>query len=465
MKKKSTHASVRYGVVALCAALLLRCGPLPTKPGEDVFALQLGLEDGTKTAATFSGEPIAATITLPDSVEFDSIAWHCGSGQMAHPGVAPSLRSKNFNVQLFWTSNPLCKDTVTKRLFDTVYVSTHGETKHSNSVKVTVTNVPPVIDSVRIGTTTIKNSGAINYVIPSTDTSTYILLRVGASDANLDPLRYDWFSSGGVTLSPAALVSYGILKYQFADTIVVTVYDGKGGSAEKTIILSKPAPDHPPVIDNPPRLDSIRVNGVMQCRGAAVVAVDSGSGKDTFVLRVFASDPDKGDTVKLSVKAKKPSQLTMLSDTTVQYACRDSIYNDTVAFMVKDLSGDSAKKNVVIAVVNRLPRIDSITVQDTVKHRTLSYASSDSLVMGYDSIATADSVKVSLFAHDPDAPRDSIAQVKWTLSSGKSMKLLDKKGLVVQYPGQSAAGDDTVTVMVADIKQKMYVKSLIFGTR
>lgn len=679
------HVCPKLGALALAgvcaAALLLRCGPLPTDAGKNGFQLQLTLEDGTKTAAIFSGEPIVAMVTMADSVEFDSIAWHTGGGQVRHTGISPSEKSKTFDVELFWTSNPLCKDTATKKLFDSIYVSTHGETQRSNTVRVTVNNVPPVIDSVKVGTSPARTDDTIRYMMPLNDTSSFIALRAGASDVNHDTLRYDWYSVHGEALPPVALVLYVIPKAQFTDTVFLKVYDGKGGSADRVLILSKLAPDHAPFIDSikvgsvvfsadtvmptysartldtlrlrvfardtdagdsvyvtwtkknakdslmptpgngsqatmlfdttlrktsdtvravdtitvvvkdsrgdsartavrivhghlntapkldsirvdgvmqcrgplallgrdsvvacsrdtvllrifssdpdsgdtvrllvrakqtlqvtrlsdttaqylcrdssytdtvvcvvkdlagdsavkrvaisvvnrRPSLDSIRVNGAMQCRAAASVAVDTGSGRDTFMLRIFASDLDPCDSVKLFVSAKAASAVSKLSDTTARYVCRDSLYTDTISCVVRDLAGDSAKKSIVIAVVNRLPKLDSLSVQDTVNHRTFVYKATDSVVAGYDSIAIKDSVKVRLFAHDPDpAPKDSIAQVQWTLSSGKTMKLLDTKGLIVQYPGQDAAGTDTVTVKITDTKQKTARTSLIFGIK
>ena len=59
-------------VISWCAALLFcMCAPQPTQVGAGNYPIQLTLEDGTKTQATFSGEPIIAYITLPDSTAFD----------------------------------------------------------------------------------------------------------------------------------------------------------------------------------------------------------------------------------------------------------------------------------------------------------------------------------------------------------------------------------------------------------
>jgi hypothetical protein len=556
--------SIRYAAIALCAGLLLRCGRLPTDIGANGFSLQLALEDGTRTSATFSGQPITATITLADSVDFDSIAWHCGGGQVAHPGIAPSLKKNVFSVQLFWTSDPLCKDSATKDLFDTIYVSIHGESQRSNTVKVTVTNVAPVIDSVRIGTVSVRNSDTVRYVIPMTDTSSYILLRVGAHDMNRDTLRYDWYSVRGVTLSPVYLVSYPVPKTLFVDTLFVTVYDGKGGSAGKIIILSKLTPNHVPVIDsilagarmytpdsvmltyssrtldtlklhafvhdtdagdqlyvtwtkkNPrdsiarntansavatlvfdstyrkasdtirvvdtvtvkvkdsrgdsamtvirivyghvnsaPKLDSIRVNGIIQCKGTVALSRDTAYGctRAVLLMRIFSSDPDSGDTVKLTVRAKQTGAVTRISDTIAQYACKDSTYTDTVICVVKDISGDSAVKKIVVSVINRPPVLDSIRVNGVMQCRgPAAVLSRDTMIA-----SSRDTFLIRVFTSDPD-PGDT---VKLSVRAKQATALTKLSDTTAQYTCKDSTYTDTVVCVVKDIAGDSAVKRVV----
>ena len=766
--------------LACVSPILFICGPLPTGVGPNNYPIQLFLDNGTSTTATFSGEPITAFITLPDSTAFGDIAWHLGNGHYSAQGIAPGKKLKMFKVELDWTSAPSCKDTATKQGFDSIYVSVAGETKRSNSVRVYVTNLPPVFDSIQIGLSSFKTGDTIRYAI--SDTLPNVAIKAYVSDLNRDTLKYNWYSARGVKLPLVPIVSYPVPKMQFTDTLVVTLYDGKGGQAEKVVVLSKLPPDNPPVIDSvkvgtktymqdtafylysvkqidtalltvyshdpdagdsmtaiwshknpkdsliaifgkqfqvrlacdplyvkssdslrtvdtisvaikdirgsiakktiriiqgyvkhpphldsisvdnsvqckgstllsrdttiasyrdtimfrtfasgldtgdtmklnvkakqascvtklsdttaryvckdsvytdtivfivknlegdsavkrvvvfvvdsPPVLDSIRVNGKMQCKGATVLVRDTAicsakdtllirafasdpdsrdtvklsvkakqtscvtklsdttaryvckdsvytdtiscvvkdlagdsavkkivvsvidrspvldsirvngaivckgtsvvasypaSGQDTFMLRIFASDPDLNDSVKLSIATKQPSCLTKLSDTTVQYICKDSLYTDTIACTASDLAGTIAKKTVIISIVNRLPVCDSISVLDFAAHDTSSFLATDSLISGNATIGLLDSVKVRLYAHDPDvALRDSIAQVQWTLSSGRTMKRLDTKGLFVQYPGPAAATTDTVSVKIMDTKQKSARMSLIF---
>jgi hypothetical protein len=569
--------TVRFRVSgwACCALLFMVCGPLPTDIGKNNYSVQLYLEDGTKTTATFSGEPIKATITLPDSFVFDDIAWHLGNGHYRHPGIAPGQKMKSFDVELFWTALPASRDSATRQLYDSVYVSLAGETIRSNRVRVNVTNVPPVFDSVRIGSSPGRTGDTIRYTIALNDTSASLAIRAGATDINRDTLRYDWYSANGVSLSPAPMVTYSVPKAQFSDTVIVTVYDGKGGHASTVICLSKLPPNVAPVIDsigagartfpqdttfhvvslkvvdtlrlalyshdadagdvmtvtwthknsrdslvrtpanssqvflvcdsiykkvydslrtvdtvvavvkdqrgdsaktvirivqgsvnNAPKLDSIRVNAAMQCRGATLLARDTGSGRDTFMLRVFSTDIDSGDSVKLTIAGRVPSAVLKISDTAARYICKDSLYTDTLFFIVKDLKGDSARKSIVVTVNNRLPSVDSIRVIDTVIKRDTMFRTKDSLVMGSDSVAAKDSVKIRLYAHDPDpSPADSVSQVQWTLSSAKTMKLLDVKGLFVQYPCQDSTYNDTINVRISDLRQKTTQRSIVLKVK
>jgi hypothetical protein len=680
MMKKISLVSAKYGVMACCAGMILLCGPIPTDLDKNNFPIKLALEDGSATTATFSGKTITASVTLPESVSFNEIAWHTGSGNYKHDDIPPAKKVLQAQVELYWTTVPLCKDTATDRMYDTVYVSTHGETVRSNKVTVFVTNVAPVIDSVWIGTSAGKSSDTVLHTISMSDTNSRISLRAGSRDVDNDIMRYDWYSTRGVRLGTTSLVRYDVPETKFTDTIYLNVYDGKGGNAGRVIVLTKLPPNNAPVIDSirvgsrvfsqdtafhtysartvdtlkfrvyahdadagdllsitwtkknakdslvrstgtpslaslvcdtmfrkaydslrtadtvtvlvrdsrgdsaktvvrilqgflntapsldsiringiiqcrgtvvlvrdtaiatskdtfmlrifatekdsadtakisvsckqasllvklsdttaryvckdsvytdtiscivkdcfgdsvkksivisvinrPPVLDSIRVNGAIRCTGSTLLSRDTASGRDTVMLRIFSTDPDHLDSVKLSISNKFPSLVQKLSDTAVRYVCRDSLYADTVSCVVRDLRGDSAKKSVVIAVVNRLPRIDSITVTDTIGRRTLTYKDTDSLVAGIDTIATNDSVRVRLFAHDPDpAPKDSIYAVQWTLSSGKTMKVLDTKGLIVQYPAQAASVIDTVNVRITDTRQKSGRTSLIFFIR
>jgi hypothetical protein len=575
MKKNRCFPAVWRTVLSAgmcCVAVFLLCGPLPTDIGKNNFPIELALDDGTKTTATFSGEPITAFITLPDSVHFDTIAWHLGSGQYYYPDISPLKKIKQAQVKLYWTYNPLNKDTAKKQWYDTVYVSITGETFRSNKVIVYVTNIPPSFDSVRVGSTLYRNEDTIRYVCSMNDTATHLVLRANTHDFNADLMHYLWHSSRGVSLQNVSSVLYTLPAGEFVDTVTVTVYDGKGGSETKTIILTKLPPNASPVVDsikvglrvfaqdttfhvysvrqldtvrfvlyshdpdagdvmtatwkntnaknsfvrtsvasfsaslvcdssyrrtfdslrtvdtvtvsikdrrgdsaktiirimqgtinNAPRLDSIRVNALMQCKGTTTMFRDSASGKDTFMLRVFASDPDSGDSVKLSVQSKKAMLLQKLTDTTILYICKDSLSTDTIVCVVKDIRGDSAKKYVVVKVVNRFPVIDSISVHGIADTFTTVYKGPDPAYERLDSAFAKDTITIRLFARDPDAG-DTIA-IRWMAAGGQVLKKSDTKGLVVTYYTDTTAYDDTIRVQVLDKKQKSMEKSVILHVK
>jgi hypothetical protein len=552
------------------------CAPQPTQVGVGNYPIQLTLEDGTKTQATFSGEPIIAYITLPDSTAFDSIGWHLGAGHYRHPDISPSMKIKKVQVELFWTTTPSCKDTVRKLFYDSVYVSLGGETKRSNRVTVYVTNVPPVVDSVKIGTTVDKIDDTIRFAISAADTTTHLSLRIGAHDINRDTLLYDWYSTRlNASLAPLPQILYDLPRFQFFDTITATVYDGKGGSAEKVVLLSKIVQNRPPSIDSlmintvmysgtdtsiykyfasildtvtfrvyasdldmgdtvsiswthtntkrdiihpigtgtamlwngdlsvktvlprdsirivdtvvvvardtrgdsarhviqiiqgrvdhPPRIDSIRVDTAMVLKGSASLFVDSISVRDSVRIKPYFSDPDT-DSVRWSYKVTRLSQYKSLPDSSIEYYAKDSLLSDTIVFTVKDELGDSAKKTLVLAATNRYPIIDSVAVGDTGLLGKSVVRAADTLFVRKDTLFVNDTVPFQLYAHDPDLG-DTLS-VQWTVSGGKKMLIRDVKGFFAAFPcTDTMPRDDTVRVTVRDKKQKTAAKAVVLHVK
>lgn len=562
--------------VAGCSLfLLLSCGmpASPSNPDQTAFPIVLSLEDGTKTQAQFSGNPITAFIKLSDSVVFDDIAWHLGAGYYRHPDIAPMKKVMNFQVQLFWSNMPLLRDTAKKMYYDSIYVSLAGESKRSNKVTVYVTNVPPIIDSVKIGPSSFKLTDTIRYSLGISDSVLNYTFRVYAHDANRDTFHVSWFSTRGMELPSTPIVQYQLPKGQFIDTLIATAYDGKGGSGQTVIFFTKLPPNRPPVIDSikagaftfagdslwysyygttfdtinfkiyaldpdlgdsitiswanrnianakvrttgtamvwtcdtffrdtlprfknktvdtvtvsvrdsrgeivsksiqivqgrqdhAPRIDSVRVDTMIRCRGAATIDRDSVSVRDTLSLKVFVSDPDSGDSVLLSVSARRPSQLVKVSDTVMKYLCRDSLSSDTLFFTARDIHGDSTKKSLVIVVANRFPVIDSIFVGDTVTVGRYVGKGADSVFVRPDTVYSMDTVFFQLFGHDPDLS-DTMA-VQW-ISAGKYPLLIkDKKGLLsAYYCADGIAYDDTIGVKVTDKKGKSAHRSVILHVK
>jgi len=552
--------------------IFIVCGRMPIDAGNVHYEIRLSLEEENDIVATYSGKAITAIVDLPDSEVFSQIAWHTGSGSYSSSGFAPGNKMKQVKVSLFWNFIPTLKDSVTKKAYDTLYVSLDGETVRSNIVKVFVTNIPPIIDSLWINTTSLKGADTVCYALSATDTNSRFSIRASAHDVNNDIIHYEWISSRGLQLPQFQTVWYDVPKTQFSDTVYLNCYDGKGGNTTKYIIINKLAHSVPPIIDSlkigaktfgndslihtysarnvdtlklrvfandanpkdslsvtwkhtnpkdslvrnssspmlgtllcdtmfkdsnallrivdtvyavvkdvsgdsvktivrilqgiqnsPPKVDSIRVNAAMQCKGSTVLYKDSASAKDTFLLRIFASDPDSLDSARVTLFCNLSSALSKLSDTTYRYVAKDSLYTDSISCYAKDTHADSVRKTVVISVINRYPIIDSLSVADTLRKSDTLFYPNDSIRTCQISIPASDSVKIRIFGHDPDlAQKDSVTQVQWTLSSAKTMKLLNANGTYVQYPCQSAAETDTVSVKIFDRKQKWTGASMIF---
>ncbi len=570
MKKMVGRIFLKYGTFAkamvllvVCSLITFICTPLPTTVGSNDYPIQLGLGDGTFTTSIFSGQPIIATISLPDSATFGDIAWHLGTANYVHPNIAPSVKQKSFKVELFWTSLPIYKDSITKQLFDSVYVSIAGETKRSNSVRIYVTNVPPVFDSLLIGNSGFKTGDTIRYTV--SDTSQMLTIKAKTSDINQDALKYGWYSSRGVNLPLTPIVTYPVPQDKFSDTIVITVYDGKGGQSEKVLFLTKLPPDNPPVIDsikvgtkifgpdsslylysvrqidtvgftvyahdpdaqdtitaswarknskdslirNPgtsfqvkllcdslykkpcdsmrtvdtitatvrdlrgttvkksiriiqgyirhvPHLDSISVNGMMQCKGSVLLSRDSvrvGS-RAVLKLKFFVSNIDSGDTSKLTVKAKLSSQITKTSDSTAQYVCKDSLYTDTVVSTVKDLAGDSAIKRIVITVIDRAPLLDSIRVNGKIQCKGTALIAKDT------SIATRkDTLMLRVFSSDSDAGDT----VKLTVKAKQTSQVTKLSDTVARYICKDSLYTDTIVCIVKDLAGDSAIKRIVIS--
>lgn len=450
-----------YALLTYAIALLLMCVPTPVSVSMG-HSIQLGLEDGSQTSATFSGQPIKAIITLSDSTLFSDIAWHLGAGQYRHPDIQPGQKIVSAEVDLFWTSIPSYRDTAKKLSYDSIYVSLAGETIRSNRVVVYVTNLPPVIDSVKIGAIVDKLDDTIRYSLLSTDTTTHLTMRVGAHDINRDTLAYDWYSSRlAASLDPLQQVVYVLPQAQFLDTVTATVYDGKGGSSFKTILLSKAVQNRPPSIDSL-AIDSLVVPG-SQTSAIRFVA----PALDSLVFRVHTSDPDVGDKVTVTwtnTNAKLDTIRSVRGDTQMVWKgdaslktrlARDSVrVADTVIVVARDTRGDSTRRLVQIVQgrVNHPPRIDSVRVNNAT---TLA----GTMVLFVDSISVRDSVRIKPFFSDPDS--DSIS---WTYKVTRPLQYKKMADSSFLYVSKDSLLSDTMVFTVKDELGDSAKKSVIFAT-
>lgn len=447
----------------VCTALLFCvCAPIPTQFNTGSYSVRLGLEDGTKTQATFSGQPITAYITLPESALFDDIAWHLGTGQYLHPDISPEKKIKQVQVELFWTTMPTCWDTARKLFYDSIYVSTAGETQRSNRVTVYVVNVPPVIDSIKIGAMVDKADDTVRYSLTPTDTTSHLLMRMGAHDINRDTLRYDWYSTRiESSLDPLAQISYTVPATQFFDTITATVYDGKGGSALKLIFLSKVAQSIPPSIDSlMAGLSVFPGTDTLMYRFASAVL-------DTVKFRVYATDHNVSDTVGFfwtNTNAKHETvhptgtgaTMLWIGDASLRTALpRDSFrVVDTIVVVAKDERGDSARRSIQIVQgrIDLPPQIDSVRLDSTTVLVGTNLRVIDSLTFG-------DSVRIKPFFSDPDSDT-----VSWTYTVTRLSQYHKNADSSLEYISKDSLISDTLVLIAKDGVGDSAKKTIVFAT-
>jgi len=554
------------------------CSPVNNEFRPNNFPIRLTLEDKTHTQAYFSGNPIKAFIEFNDSVAFDEIAWHLGAGHYRHTNIAPTQKIKQAEVELFWTSMPLNRDTLKKVFFDTVYISIDGETKRSNSVKIYITNIAPVIDSIKIGNKSYQIGDTARYYLSFTDTTSILLIKAFCHDINKDTLRYDWYSSRlHSSFLPLQRIYYSIPSNEFKDTITLTTYDGKGGNNSKVIIIGKFGQNNLPTIDsinvnsttfkdinssifkyysqtydtlkfmvyasdkdkgdslfvswrntsaknnkiisqngffmtlicdtmykkvtladrlvdtvyitvkdskadsvkkmiiiiqnkknNPPQIDSVKIDSSYILKGSEITATYISSVRDTILITSYFYDADS-DSLSFYCLGKIPSQYSKISGNIYKYYCKDSLYKDTLLLVVKDIKGDSAKKNLIIDIANRYPLIDSLKLtykKASAKIDTI-FKDTNKTYFLIDSLTAADTSDFIIYCHDNDnfgSQKDSIYSINWT-SSAKANFIKNNDSSSVKYICKNQAYKDTIIVMVSDIKQKKAKKTLIVNIR
>jgi hypothetical protein len=441
-------------------------------------------------------------------------------------------------------------------------VSIGGEQFRSNGVRIFVTNLAPVIDSVKISSTTYKIDDTLRYSVKTSDSVPTFLIRIFSHDFDKNALSCSW-SGAGARLIPAigALnATYTIPQFNCSDTVRAEVYDGHGGAETRVMIIStKKNANRAPVIDSisakdtlftgsadvyyysSAKLDSVKFkvsahdsdlgDGMFYqwtnknakqtvlrsagtnatfvwactsatCKGAStaltvidtvtvsvrdndsatsaktIVIVKGAIGpnkppvfdslivkdtllkgvwsivtyqatvRDTIGFRMYAHDPDSLDTIHLSVVAQDTQRLKKLGDTAAVYACKDSIYRDTVLFHLYDLHLGYVDKKVVIDVSNRYPVIDSVRCGDTL------FKAKDSLYVR--KAAGGDTLAVRIFARDLDLG-DVMTDTALSASGADVAKLA---AMQYRYICPDSTFSDTLSAVVRDAKLKPTRKNI-----
>jgi len=438
--------------LGLAALMVLLCTVAPNQNGPG-YRITLTVDDKSSTVATFSGKPIQAFITFSDSVYFEDVAWHLGAGSFAYPAITPGKKIKNVEVSLFWTTVPAHKDSATGKFYDSIYVSTGGEQFRSNGAKVFVTNLAPIIDSLKINTTVYKSGDTLRYVVKMTDTMTSLLIKVFAHDLDSKVLSAAFWQDTArlMQISPTSLTAYyQVPLFNCVDTIGVMAYDGQGGDDVKTMIITTQKN-----ADRPPIIDTVKANDTLFTGAAAGVYYYSAPKLDSIKFRVSAHDSDLNDALFYQW-TNKNSKLTVLRSTgttaNLTWACTSATCRsasttisvvDTVTITVRDNDSLSDKRTIVIVKgvlgPDKPPVLDSLWVGDTLLKGVWS-------VYAYRA-TVRDTINFKMYAHDPD----SLDTAHVSVSAKNTLGLQQYGDTAAIYVCKDSVYVDTVLVHVYDL--------------
>ena len=450
-----------YGIISLTigafALVFQLCTLSPNQSGSG-YLIKLTVDDKTQTEATFCGPMIPAFLSFQDSVSFDSIAWHLGAGKFVYPSITPGKKIKDVQVNLYWETMPLHKDTANKDTvyYDSIYVSLTGELSRSNPVRINVTNLPPVIDSVKINSTVYKSGDTLKFSVMSTDTMSSLLIKIGAHSLDkslpISSLSCTWHGGAPrLTLVSSNQFNayYQVPLFNCVDTIGVMVYDGLGGSDTRVIIIAtQKNANRAPVIDSISAKDTL-------FSGSAGTYYYSSAKLDSIKFKVSAHDSDLGDALFYQWTNKNTKQVALRSvGTTMTLAwactaatCRDTSSAlkvvDTVTVSVRDNDSATVQKTIVIVKgvlgTSAPPAFDSLLVND-------------SLVKGSWSIAVfaatvRDTITFRMFAHDPD----SLDTIHFKLSALDSQRIKKLGDTAATYVCKDSIYRDTILFHLYDL--------------
>lgn len=455
----TARVSLRY----LCLIMVLGTAAClsPVATDSDAGWLQLSLEKLGIKKAIYSGEPIIAFLTIRDSARYSDIVWHGGKAKHGNPvNVETGLPVTDYNryihslsVELFWTELPSPMDS-NGNFFDTIYASMGGQIRSSNTVRVVVANLAPVLDSIYVDSTgydqavDLHPDSAIVWEVGNMDS---VLLRVKAHDADDRILRVS-FSGGtrGILLADETQerkdAVYVTPNDFFTDTIRITVYDSNGGQVVRAVVLQRVMPNYAP------GLDSLVVNGSNLRLSKGVYRYVSVA-FDTVRINVFAHDSN-GDalTTEWTVKhgtfsdtAANSLRRTYTSDDTTTGDTLEGLMVplDTLGIRIADVVDASLQLTIIIAhgSPNELPEIDSLylgPVGHVVTGKAIPYT-----------MAPSAAVSLRAIAHDLD-PRDSVLSYHWICLDTTRLSL--HKGDSSFYTAGDAVYTDTLLLAVADTK-------------
>jgi hypothetical protein len=441
---------VLEGIFFMCTPQL----PQTDKPG---YPITLTLDDKTNVTATFSGKPITAYCTFRDSTTYGDVAWHLGFGKILRPPTGPA-RVKTLQVQLYWDVMPLKKDS-SGRYFDSVYISLGGENSRSNPACIFVTNVPPVIDSVKISRRSYAGRDTIIDTVRPYDTLATMPIRIFARDANLNVLAASWSGSGASRVEPVAgsvNANYLPPRTDFIDTLALSVYDRQGGNCDKFIIITSMLSKN-----KAPLIDSVKVKDTVYSKFVSP-PIFAAASLDSLRFRVWPRDSDTISALVAAWSVKNAKLAVVKSNgfemtwACTSKTCRDTLTSagfrvvDTVTVVVRDNMGATATASIVIVKgANKPPVFDSLRVNDTLltgEWTRFPWSAS-----------SGDSLRLRMYAHDPD----SLDSVRFTVRAGDSLRIKAAAGGAALYVCGDTLGRDTVSLLLSDSRGSSAIRQVI----
>jgi hypothetical protein len=411
---------------------------------QESYQIRLYLETQGNTGADFTGEPILAYVETNDTIRFTELTWRTGSGTYLAADTTMLKRGRKFITYLNWEKYPQIKDTSENAYYDTVYVGIGGNIKRSNNVIVKVSNLPVVIDSLKVSTRTFKPSEKIwKFDVPDSIIKLHLKLYTRDLDGKIPEMvifgyNYPLEKYAGEPFH----VSYGCPAGPLNDTLIFAISDHAQGQAVRTLFLERVYKNFPPVID------SVNINSkIYKFTDGYVTTVFERL--DTLKFRLYYHDTyDSIKTVEWGLKYNK-LKVDTLSNFNVAVICTTAVskiaasrkitYVDTVKVVLTDMRMDSTIGYIVIGkgIANKPPIIKSIKMDSIVVNDTNT---SVTIVSGSGNIRK----KFTISVYDPDSTKITC---NWKAKSGK---LEIDTGLSVIYISPNQILKDTLTISASD---------------
>jgi hypothetical protein len=260
------------------------------------------------------------------------------------------VKSNGFEMTWACTSKT-CRDTLTSagfRVVDTVTVVVRdnmGATATASIVIVKGANKPPVFDSLRVNDTLL--TGEWTRFPWSASSGDSLRLRMYAHDPDsLDSVRFTVRAGDSLRIKAAAggAALYVCGDTLGRDTVSLLLSDSRGSSAIRQVIVN--------VSNRFPLLDSIACGDTL-FKSAKSPFLYAASGGDSLSIRLYAHDPDVGDTLRDTVYASSGAPAQRIAETGFLFICPDSTFTDTLTCSVSDSKSKRVKKQIAIGMTKR----------------------------------------------------------------------------------------------------------------